>query len=118
MTSATLADPTLEDPFALAEMRTGAARLPDRPKTLRLASPFDYAAQTRCFVVTDVNTREIGALAAARDGSDATTHTEQVRERIEAMIRDTREGGLYQNEWGVWQRGTGKYAEQIGRAHV
>ena len=54
VTSATLADSALEDPFALAEMRTGAARFPDRPKTLRLASPFDYAANARAIVVTDV----------------------------------------------------------------
>jgi ATP-dependent DNA helicase DinG len=54
VTSATLADPTLDDPFALAEMRTGAARLPERPKTLKLASPFDYAANAKAFVVTDV----------------------------------------------------------------
>jgi ATP-dependent DNA helicase DinG len=32
VTSATLVDPALEDPFALAEMRTGAARLPPRPR--------------------------------------------------------------------------------------
>lgn len=38
--------------------------------TIRLARATDAAA--------------IGALAAARDGSDATTHTEQVRERITA----------------------------------
>jgi ATP-dependent DNA helicase DinG len=65
VTSATLADSTLEDPFALAEMRTGAARLPDRPKTLRLTSPFDYAAHTRAFVVTDVNREDPRQVAAA-----------------------------------------------------
>jgi len=65
VTSATLADSTLDDPFALAEMRTGAARLPDRPKTLRLASPFDYAAQARCFVVTDVGKDDPRQVAAA-----------------------------------------------------
>jgi ATP-dependent DNA helicase DinG len=54
VTSATLADMTLDDPFALAEMRTGAARLPDRPKTIRLTSPFDYEANSRAIVVTDV----------------------------------------------------------------
>src|ERR1019366_8461931 len=42
VTSATLADSTLDDPFAPAEMRTGAARFADRPKVLRLTSPFDY----------------------------------------------------------------------------
>lgn len=65
VTSATLADPTLDDPFALAEMRTGAARLPDRPKTLKLASPFDYATQARCYVVTDVQRDDPRQVAAA-----------------------------------------------------
>ena len=65
VTSATLADPVLDDPFALAEMRTGAARLPDRPKTLKLASPFDYAANSRCFVVTDVGRDDPRQVAAA-----------------------------------------------------
>jgi ATP-dependent DNA helicase DinG len=65
VTSATLADPTLDDPFALAEMRTGAARLPERPKTLKLASPFDYAAQARALVVTDVSRDDARQVAAA-----------------------------------------------------
>ncbi|WP_091734840.1 ATP-dependent DNA helicase [Phenylobacterium immobile] len=65
VTSATLADPALADPFALAEMRTGAARLPERPKTLRLASPFDYAANARCLVVTDVSRDDARQVAAA-----------------------------------------------------
>jgi ATP-dependent DNA helicase DinG len=64
VTSATLADSTLDDPFALAEMRTGSARFPDRPKTLRLASPFDYEVNARAIVVTDVardDARQVGA---------------------------------------------------------
>ena len=65
VTSATLADSALDDPFALAEMRTGAARFPDRPKTLRLASPFDYAANARAFVVTDVGREDPRQVAAA-----------------------------------------------------
>jgi ATP-dependent DNA helicase DinG len=65
VTSATLADPALDDPFALAEMRTGAARLPDRPKTLKLASPFDYAKNARCFVVTDVGRDDPRQVASA-----------------------------------------------------
>jgi len=65
VTSATLADPSLDDPFALAEMRTGAARLPDRPKTIRLASPFDYAANARALVVTDVGRDDPRQVAAA-----------------------------------------------------
>ncbi len=65
VTSATLADPALDDPFALAEMRTGAARLPDRPKTLKLASPFDYASNSRAFVVTDVGRDDPRQIASA-----------------------------------------------------
>jgi len=65
VTSATLTDPTLSDPFALAEMRTGAARLPERPKTLRLASPFDYGANARALVVTDVAKDDPRQVAAA-----------------------------------------------------
>jgi ATP-dependent DNA helicase DinG len=65
VTSATLTDPTLADPFALAEMRTGAARLPERPKTLRLASPFDYGTNARALVVTDVNRDDPRQVAAA-----------------------------------------------------
>ena len=66
VTSATLADnvPT-DSPFALAEMRTGAARLPETPKTLRLASPFDYAANARAIVVTDVSRDDPRQVAAA-----------------------------------------------------
>ena len=54
VTSATLADSSLTDPFALAAMRTGAARLAEGAKTVRLASPFDYATQGLALVVTDV----------------------------------------------------------------
>ncbi|WP_374575993.1 ATP-dependent DNA helicase [Phenylobacterium sp. J367] len=100
VTSATLADPTLDDPFALAEMRTGAARLPDRPKTLRLASPFNYADQARCFVVTDVgrdDPRQIAAamrelfLAAGGGGLGLFTAIRRLRavhERIAAPLAD------------------------------
>ncbi len=65
VTSATLVDPTLADAFAMAEMRTGAARLPERPKTLRVASPFDYANNARAFVVTDVGKDDPRQVAAA-----------------------------------------------------
>lgn len=65
VTSATLTDETLEDPFALAEMRTGAARLPERPKTLKLASPFDYGTKVRAFVVTDIGRDDPRQVAAA-----------------------------------------------------
>jgi len=65
VTSATLADASLADPFALAEMRTGAARLPERPKTLRLASPFDYGTNALALVVTDVSRDDPRQVAAA-----------------------------------------------------
>ncbi len=100
VTSATLADSTLEDPFALAEMRTGAARLPERPQTLRLLSPFDYAANTRAFVVTDVgkdDPRQVAAamrelfLAAGGGGLGLFTAIRRLRavhERIAAPLAD------------------------------
>ncbi len=100
VTSATLADSTLDDPFALAEMRTGAARLPDRPQTLRLASPFDYAANSRAFVVTDVgkdDPRQVAAamrelfLAAGGGGLGLFTAIRRLRavhERIAAPLAD------------------------------
>jgi ATP-dependent DNA helicase DinG len=100
VTSATLADPVLDDPFALAEMRTGAARLPDRPKTLKLTSPFDYAANARAFVVTDVgrdDPRQVAAamrelfLAAGGGGLGLFTAIRRLRavhERIAAPLAD------------------------------
>ncbi|MGA0599947.1 ATP-dependent DNA helicase [Caulobacter sp. KR2-114] len=100
VTSATLADQTLDDPFALAEMRTGAARLPDRPKTIRLASPFDYAANARCLVVNDVgrdDPRQVAAalrelfLAAGGGGLGLFTAIRRLRavhERIAAPLAD------------------------------
>lgn len=100
VTSATLADGTLADPFALAEMRTGAARLPDRPKTLRLASPFDYETNARAFVVTDVgrdDPRQVAAamrelfLAAGGGGVGLFTAIRRLRavhERIAAPLSD------------------------------
>ena len=65
VTSATLADPAHESPFALAELRTGAARLADSPRLLRLPSPFDYAANARVLVVTDVRKDDVRQVAAA-----------------------------------------------------
>jgi len=35
------------------------------------------------------------------------------RDKVEGLIRDTRDGALYQAEWKTRQRGTGAYAEQI-----
>ena len=66
-TSATLRDAgdgNPEETWAAAEARVGAPHLPSPAIRATVASPFDYAAQTRAFIVTDVMP-EIGALAAA-----------------------------------------------------
>jgi ATP-dependent DNA helicase DinG len=65
VTSATLSDPGHETPFALAEMRTGAARLPEAPKILKLTSPFDYASNAKALVVTDVGKEDPRQVASA-----------------------------------------------------
>lgn len=68
VTSATLRDGGTEDveeAWAEAEARTGAAHLPSPAIRVAVPSPFDYARQTRAFVVSDVNTRDAGALAGA-----------------------------------------------------
>ena len=48
-----------------AESRVGATHLPSPAIRAALASPFDYARQTRCLVVTDVSHDDPAALAAA-----------------------------------------------------
>ncbi len=68
ITSATLRDTGEGDAelaWASAEARVGAAHLPSPALRVSVASPFDYAAQTRAFVVTDVGPGDIGALAGA-----------------------------------------------------
>ena len=57
ITSATLRDTGIldaEQAWALAEARVGAGHLPSPALRVSVASPFDYAAQTRAYVVTDV----------------------------------------------------------------
>ncbi len=70
VTSATLRDES-ERPgvdadlvWHAAEARAGADHLPSPAIRASLPSPFDYASQTRCFIVTDVAS-DIAALAAA-----------------------------------------------------
>ncbi len=65
ITSATLTDPALDDPFELALLRSGAARLPAPPLTVKVESPFDYATQARVLVVTDVVRDDARQTAAA-----------------------------------------------------
>ncbi len=66
VTSATLRDGTEnEAAWSGAEARTGATHLASPAIRAAFASPFDYARQTRIFVVNDVNGTDIGALAGA-----------------------------------------------------
>jgi ATP-dependent DNA helicase DinG len=66
VTSATLRDGTENEAGWIgAEARTGAAHLAAPAIRAAFASPFDYASQTRIFVVNDVNLADIGSLAGA-----------------------------------------------------
>jgi len=69
VTSATLSDPIAEasggDLFGMARMRTGAARLIEPARTLKVESPFDYAANSRVIVVQDVAKDDPRQTAAA-----------------------------------------------------
>jgi ATP-dependent DNA helicase DinG len=65
ITSATLRDETQGDTgWEAAEARVGASHLPSPAYRASVASPFDYANQTRAFLVSDV-APDIAALAAA-----------------------------------------------------
>ena len=67
VTSATLTDglPDPEQAWRGAEAATGLRHLPARPVAARIASPFDYPALTRVFIVTDIPRDDIGQVAAA-----------------------------------------------------
>ncbi len=68
VTSATLRDSGDRDPelaWAAAEARVGAPHLPSPAIRAAVASPFDYARQTRAFVVSDVAPGNLDQLAAA-----------------------------------------------------
>lgn len=65
VTSATLTDPVFDDPFELARLRTGSARLAEPPREVRVESPFDYASNARVFVVGDVGRDDPRQVAAA-----------------------------------------------------
>jgi ATP-dependent DNA helicase DinG len=68
VTSATLRDGGEEDPeraWDVAEARIGTNHLPAPAIRASLPSPFDYAARTRAFVITDVDVGDPAALAAA-----------------------------------------------------
>lgn len=65
VTSATLSDPNSDDPFDMARLRTGSARLIDPARTLKVESPFDYAANARVIVVNDLVKDDARQTAAA-----------------------------------------------------
>jgi ATP-dependent DNA helicase DinG len=67
VTSATLTDGAADPELAWrsAEAGTGLRHLPTSPSATRIASPFDYAVQTRIFLITDVPRDDIGQVAAA-----------------------------------------------------
>ena len=69
VTSATLTDAAKRDDpetaWREAEARTGAVHLPLPALRAAVPSPFDYAANTRALVVTDVDGRQAGAVASA-----------------------------------------------------
>ncbi len=67
VTSATLTDDAAdpEQAWRGAEAGTGLRHLPASPAAAQIASPFDYPAQTRIFMITDVPRDDIGQLAAA-----------------------------------------------------
>jgi ATP-dependent DNA helicase DinG len=67
VTSATLTDGEAEPDLAwqAAEAATGLRHLAENPAAARIPSPFDYAAQTRILIVTDIPRDDIGQVAAA-----------------------------------------------------
>ena len=67
VTSATLTDgePDAELAWGAAEAATGLRHLPEVAQAARIASPFDYAAQTRIFIISDVPRDDLGQVAAA-----------------------------------------------------
>jgi ATP-dependent DNA helicase DinG len=100
VTSATLtdgeADPALA--WSLAEAASGLRHLTVSPRAARIASPFDYAAQTRILIVNDVPRDDIGQVAAgfaslmqaAKGGAlglfTAITRLKAVHERIAPVL--------------------------------
>ncbi|MBV9522158.1 MAG: ATP-dependent DNA helicase [Alphaproteobacteria bacterium] len=67
VTSATLTDGSTDpvEAWAGAEARTGARHLEKPAWRARVPSPFDYQAQTRVFIVTDIRRDDVGQVAGA-----------------------------------------------------
>ncbi len=66
VTSATLTDGEADPVLAwnLAEAASGLRHLSASPRAARIASPFDYAAQTRIIIVNDIPRGDLGQVAA------------------------------------------------------
>jgi len=67
VTSATLTDAAGDDEqrWESAERRSGAKHLSGQPIRVQVRSPFDYATQTRAFIITDVNRNDMEQVAGA-----------------------------------------------------
>jgi ATP-dependent DNA helicase DinG len=66
ITSATLRDAGLgDDDWQSAEVRTGALHLPEPARRASFGSPFAYGAQSRVFVIKDVERRNLEQLSSA-----------------------------------------------------
>lgn len=67
ITSATLTDGSgdADADWSAAERRTGASHMPNPAIRAQVPSPFDYAAQTRAIVVTDLPRGDMAPIAAA-----------------------------------------------------
>ncbi len=67
LTSATLTDGSgdIEADWLGAEARTGARHLKAPALRARVRSPFDYAAQTRVFIVNDIDRNDVAQVAGA-----------------------------------------------------
>jgi len=103
VTSATLSDPLAADPFDLARLRTGSARLIEPARTLKVESPFDYAANSRVIVVNDLmkdDTRQTAAamrelfLAAGGGGLGLFTAIRRLKTVYERLGPDLAKAGL------------------------
>jgi len=103
ITSATLSDPMSEDPFDLARMRSGAARLIEPARTLKVESPFDYAENSRVIVVNDLikdDTRQTAAamrelfLAAGGGGVGLFTAIRRLKAVYERLGPDLAKAGI------------------------
>ena len=103
VTSATLSDPAADDPFDLARMRTGSARLVQPVRTMKVDSPFDYANHSRVIVVNDImkdDPRQIAAamrelfLAAGGGGLGLFTAIRRLKTVYERLGPDLAKAGL------------------------